>query len=50
MIILDVYFVQSGTIPPNEEKWMKVGWKKSKHNTLSFLKTFSCHITYVHVV
>jgi hypothetical protein len=27
-IILYVYFVQNGTITQNQEKWMKVGWKK----------------------
>jgi hypothetical protein len=36
MIIFYVYFVQNGTIASNFFKWAKIGWKKSKHNILSF--------------
>jgi hypothetical protein len=40
MIIFYVYFVQNRTITPNQEKWMKIGWRKTKHNILSFQKPF----------
>jgi hypothetical protein len=40
MTILYVYFVQNGITTPNQKKWVKVGWKKSKHNFLSFKNFF----------
>jgi hypothetical protein len=39
MIIPHVYFVQNETIAPNQKKWVKIGWKKTKH-ILSFEKLF----------
>lgn len=36
MIVLYVYCVQNGTITPNDEKRMKVGWKKNKTQHLKF--------------
>jgi hypothetical protein len=40
MIIFYVYFVQNETTTLNQEKWMKVSWKKKKKKTSYFLKNF----------